>query len=57
MVMLFLICGQEEIHHQEVVTLIAMLGDHTATSIVDTVKKLSGKQSIFGYNLKIRSNN
>lgn len=38
MVMLFLICGQEEIHHQEVVTLIAMHGDHTATSIVDTVK-------------------
>ena len=53
MVMLFLICGQEEIHHQEVVTLIAMHGDHTATSIVDVVKKLSGKQSIFGYDLKL----
>lgn len=38
MVMLFLICGQEEIHHQEVVTLIAMHGEHTATSIVDVVK-------------------
>ena len=53
MVMLFLICGQEEIHRQEVVTLIAMHGDHTATSIVDVVKKLSGKQSIFGYDLKL----
>lgn len=53
MVMLFLICGQEEIHHQEVVTLIAMHGDHTATSIVDVVKKLSGKQSIYGYDLKL----
>lgn len=53
MVMLFLICGQEEIHHQEVVTLIAMHGEHTATSIVDVVKKLSGKQSIYGYDLKL----
>ena len=53
MVMLFLICGQEEIHHQEVVTLIAMHGDIPQPLLLMLLKKLSGKQSIYGYDLKL----
>ena len=53
MVMLFLICGQEGSIIKKLSHFLRCIGSDTATSIVDVVKKFSGKQSIYGYDLKL----